>query len=215
MRGLTELKLQELLIHMRYCDIDILCIQETWTKSAEVYEEQGFLIILSGSELHCRTFTGVGFIFSPRIRKHIHSYKQVTDRLAFVNIFLQGGVLSIFSAYAPHNQRPLDEKIDFYRNLDVEYDSCSANLGKIVLGDLNSRLGLQKAGEGHSVGPYGFGTEARQRINVCYRDLLIEFCDSSGLLVANTFVQGAPSEKVTYMSPGTRPMDEITDSAFG
>ena len=54
-------------------------------------------------------------------------------------------------------------------------------------------------------------TEARQGTEVCNRDLLIEFCEASGLLVANTFVQGAPSEKVTYMSPGTRPMDEITD----
>ena len=109
-RGLTELKLHELILHMKYNNIDILCIQETWTKKAAVYVEHGFEVILSGSELEGRTFTGVGFILAPHVRRRIRSYKQINDRVAVINVSVEGGVVAIFSAYAPHNLRPLDEK---------------------------------------------------------------------------------------------------------
>ena len=39
-RGLTQLKLHELILHMGTYNIDILCIQDTWSKNADAYEEQ-------------------------------------------------------------------------------------------------------------------------------------------------------------------------------
>jgi len=200
---------------MKYNNIDILCIQETWTKKADVYVEHGFEVILSGSELEGRTFTGVGFILAPHVRRRIRSYKQISDRVAVINVSVEGGVVAIFSAYAPHNLRPLDEKLEFYRNLDNAYNTCAVNLGKIILGDLNARVGKQACDEEHIVGPYGFGRPALQRDDVSNRELLLEFCASCGLLVANTFMPGAEDEKVTYMNPGTKPADAVTDSSFG
>ena len=114
MRGLTELKLHELILHMGTYNIDILCIQETWTKNADVYEEQGHLIVLSGGSCPGRVWSGVGFIISPRIRDKIRGYKQINDRIAYVKLKLEGGVLALFTIYAPHNLKPLGERIDFY-----------------------------------------------------------------------------------------------------
>ena len=40
-RGLTDLKLFELVLHMKRYNIDILCIQETHNNAVAAYEEQG------------------------------------------------------------------------------------------------------------------------------------------------------------------------------
>ena len=141
MRGLTELKLHELISHMETYSIDILCIQETWCKQADVYTEQEYLVILSGTTGNERCWSGVGFIVSPSFRHRVRSYKQVDDRIAYLKLNVAGGVVGIFSAYAPHNGKPLPERFNFYATLDEEYRKCSVNMGKYLFGDFNARLG--------------------------------------------------------------------------
>ena len=48
-RGLTDLKMIELILHMKRYNIDILCLQETHIVDTDSYEEQGFLVVLSGA----------------------------------------------------------------------------------------------------------------------------------------------------------------------
>ena len=47
-KGLSEVKLFSICMHMRKYRIDIICLQETWALKAEYYSEDGFRIILSG-----------------------------------------------------------------------------------------------------------------------------------------------------------------------
>ena len=51
-RGLTDVKLVEIMVHMRRHDIHILCSQETRATKAEEYEDEncGFYVILSGAD---------------------------------------------------------------------------------------------------------------------------------------------------------------------
>ena len=64
-RGLTELKLFELVLHMKKYSIDILCIQETWVAESQIYKQYGFTVILSGSGLKGKSWAGVGFVVAP------------------------------------------------------------------------------------------------------------------------------------------------------
>ena len=75
-RGLTELKLFELFIHMPKYSVNILCIQETWKKESAAYREDGFMIIFSGSELEERSWAGVGFIIA---RTMVHTPSEVVS----------------------------------------------------------------------------------------------------------------------------------------
>ena len=148
-RGLTDLKMFELVLHMKKYDIDILCIQETRSNIVSVEVEQGFLVLLSGSGTDHRSYAGVGIIVAPRCRHRIKSYKQISDRLCSLKIKVDGGIFGIFSAYAPHNLYPLADRFQFYAELDHEYRTMSANVGKLVVGDLNARVGNQCPGEEH------------------------------------------------------------------
>ena len=97
----------------------------------------------------------------------------------------------------------MPEKVDFYKKLEEVHSQVSANCGKIVLGDLNARLGGCSGGEEHIIGPCTFGRRAVHAVDVPNRDLLVEFFEGASLLVASTFVEAGREEKPTYMEPGT------------
>ena len=168
-KGLTELKIIELIIHVKAYHIDILCIQETRTTTSQVHEEQGHLVILSGSERDGRNWAGVGFIVAPRCRYHIKSWKQVSERICSLKIRVRGGAVGITGVYAPHNMKPLDERIHFFSDLDAEYRKCSTNVGKFIIGDLNSRIGHRMPGENHIIGSYSFGRQVARSVDASNR----------------------------------------------
>ena len=213
-RGLTDLKLIELVLHMKAYSIDILCIQETRQELVAVYEEQGYKVILSGSGCNGRSWAGVGIIVSPRYKHNIKSYKQVSDRICSVKMKVSGGIIGIICAYAPHNLKPLPDRFGFFSQLDGAYRSLSGNLGNVIFGDLNARLGNQLPGEDHIIGAHTFGRRAVHEVEVPNRDLLMELCESNSLLVANTFMPGTPDEKVTYAEPGSAPLGTITGNGY-
>jgi hypothetical protein len=204
----------ELILHMKRYNIEILCLQETRISDTDVYEEQGFLIILSGTGQERRSWAGVGFIVSPRMMQRIKSYKQIDDRMCSLKVKVHGGVLGIITACAPHNLKPLVERFQFFTNLDREFRMCSANVDKFVFGDLNSRIGAQKVGEADVIGMCTFGREAVHKVEVPNRDLLLEFCVGNSLVVANTFIPGMNNEKATFMEAGSFFLGEVTETGY-
>ena len=213
-RGFTELKLLELILHMKKKDLDILCIQETRISSTSVYEEQGYLVILSGDDGTARSWAGVGIIISPRCKQRVNSHKQISDRMCSVKLRVQGGCVGIICVYAPHNLKPLDERFGFFSGLDSEYRRCSANMGKLILGDLNARVGDQQPGEEDIVGSFTFGKRAAHVVEVPNRDLLMELCQANSLLIANTFLPGEAHEKATFVEPGSTHLGPISEQGY-
>ena len=154
-QGLTDVKLQELMLQMRRNRLNILCIQETRIKDTKVYEENGYLIILSGEDCQNQSWQGVGFIVAPRCKHYVKSYKQVSGRVASIKMHIGAGTgtTGILCVYAPHNLRPLDERLNFYTQLDDVYRQCSASEQKYIVGDFNARLGTPLRDEEVIIGP--------------------------------------------------------------
>ena len=50
---------------------------------------------------------------------------------------------SIINVHCPHEARPDDEKEAFYAQLEQVYDGCSRRDVKIVISDMNARVGLE------------------------------------------------------------------------
>ena len=202
---------------MRRHKLDILCLQETWKSDAQYYcTDDQFLVILSGAvatgvPTRC---SGVGFIISPTARGLLRGFLQFSDRLAYIKLFNGTGVTGIFSAYAPHNLRPLPERAQFYSDLGTLYDKCSVDGPKVIFGDYNARLGQCKPGEEGTIGPFGFGAEARHSVDMPNRDLLLEFCFGFDLTIANTFSDTTDDKKVTFREAGFQPLAEVCSRGF-
>ena len=159
-RGFTDLKLQEFILHMKFHRISILCMQETRVGKSDVYFEDGFQIIMSGRSDDSVCWAGVGFIIAPWARDRLKNFKQICDRMAYVQFTVPGGSMALFCVYAPHNAKPQAERVEFYVRLDEEYRACSSICGKLIAGDLNARLGHAELGEEEVIGQHTFGRRA-------------------------------------------------------
>lgn len=206
-QGLTDEKLFSISQHMRKYSLDVLCLQETWISNAAYYRTfHNNLVILSGQDEGCnRSFAGVGFIIAPKTQCYLRGFLQYSDRMAFLRLNTGSGLVGVFSVYAPHNLKPLPERVQFYADLSTLMDRCATDGPKFILGDFNARIGLQQIGEESVFGLFGYGAEAAHKVEVPNRDLLFEFCICRDLYVSNTFIDAPASEKVTFREPVAHP----------
>ena len=134
--GLTEVKLLQVCSYMEKNGIDVCCIQETRKSKSEYYfTEDGFYVILSGGCSSEQEFAGVGFIVSPRAAPKVSGFCQLNRRIASLKLKVLGGKVAFFCTYAPHNLKPVAERMEFYEQLSDLYSRTSVNGGKYILGD--------------------------------------------------------------------------------
>ena len=203
--GLTDTKLHEIQIYMRQTDIHICCMQETRRCKSDYFLDNGHLVILSGRDDSEKKWAGVGFVICPQFARHLVGFNQFNDRIASLRLRVDGGVVAFFSVYAPHNLKELDERCDFYEQLSHCYSTTSANGPKIILGDMNAKIGQRRRGEEDVLGDFCFGVEASHRVEVPNRDFLMEFCWGHGLIVANTKFDNPVDCQATFRAPGAEP----------
>ena len=103
--GADQHKVRELMWHMKQRRLAILCIQETHITGIHHYNENGFLVILSGgSTAECsRSYAGVGFIVAPSAVPPVQGFCTISDRLAKLKFKATAGIITLISAYAPHS----------------------------------------------------------------------------------------------------------------
>ena len=212
--GLSLLKETEIIDYMFRFDVDVCCLQEARRSKSDVFKCNGYEFILSGSSDGPTDWYGVGFVISPRLRRHRRGFCQINDRIASLKLKCRGGTFAIITVLAPHNLRPQQEKWDFYEKLNQVASNTSTNGPKYFFGDFNARIGPSRPGEHGIVGPHSFGLEARHQVEMPNRDFLLEFCATHGLEIANTFCDVSVDKKVTYHEPGVPPLAPITCNSF-
>ena len=140
--GLTTIKVEEVCTYMICNSVDIMCIQETRRGNTDkYYTDRGFLVLLSGRGDGSKEYAGVGFLVSPSIQPSILGFTPHSSRTASLKLRVQGGCLGICCVYAPHNLKPLPDRVSFYEELERSLRSMSVNGPKLVFGDLNARIG--------------------------------------------------------------------------
>jgi len=171
-------------------------------------------VYLSGSLGTSPEWAGVGFIIAPSLQHHIVGFHPASNRVSSLKVKVSGGSIAVVCVYAPHNLKPLDERVAFYDVLETCVDKTKVYGSTFVFGDLNARIGQRRNDEEDILGEYCFGREARHATEVPNRDLLVEFCTSHGFFVANTLLPNLPHNLVTYHEPRVPPMSPISEAGF-
>ena len=84
--------------------------------------------------------------------------KRVSDRLMAMKLEVNGSILNIVSAYAPQVNNSMEEKNNFWEDLDGLIESISKE-ERIVLGaHLNGHVGKGNIGDEEIMGRYCAGT---------------------------------------------------------
>ena len=87
----------------------------------------------------------------------------------------------------------------------------SVNGMRIVLGDLNARVGHGLPGEENTIGSSSFGNHRVSDETGSNRALLLELCEAQSLAVTNTFFNVPLEQRATYRHVGVQSQALITE----
>ncbi|KAF2898322.1 hypothetical protein ILUMI_07853, partial [Ignelater luminosus] len=136
-----------------------LVVEEKVMELEEALSRLNYDIVVKGQQ-------GVGFMVNKKIKNQIVKFKEITNRIAILEIRLNKKEnITIIQIYAPTSTSEEEEK-DLFYNLLEETTTEHSNKGKtvIAMGDFNSKIGQRETGEEQIKGPYGYG----ERNSGCY-----------------------------------------------
>lgn len=191
-------KLENVLKEMSRMKIDILGLSEVRWTEAGTLRKNGYEVIYSGGDKHKN---GVGIILNSQTASCMMGYWAVSDRVMLVKIKGNHFNINIIQAYAPTADAEIEKVEEFYESLDRAYKQCKSSEIKIVMGDINAKIG--KGRELNIVGEFGIG-ERNER-----GELFVEWCIKNEQVVTNTWFKNHPRRIYTWTSPGDRARNQI------
>ena len=107
--------------------------------------------------------------------------KRVSDRLMAMKLEVKGSILNIVNVYAPQVNNNMEEKNDFWEDLDGLIKSTSKE-ERIVFGaDFNGYVGQGNIGDEEVMGRYGAGTRNKEGL------MVVDFGKRMDLAIVNTY----------------------------
>ena len=136
---------RELVNMMEQRNVDILCLQETqWKGNKARNIGGGCKLFYNGAD---GRKNGIGIVVREELAESVLEAKRVSDRLMAMKLEVKESILNIVSAYAPQVNNSMEEKNDFWEDLDGLTESVSKE-ERIVLGaDLNGHVGEGNIGD--------------------------------------------------------------------
>ncbi len=140
--------------------IDILGLSEVrWTQSGKMAADDTTLIY-SGETTHHQ---GVGFLLGKEAAKAIIGYWPVSERIILVKLKAKPLNIALIQIYAPTTESTEEEVERFYEKLDAAMKQCKSQEIKIVMGDMNAKVGQGRYED--SVGSHGLGARKNEAKN--------------------------------------------------
>ena len=190
---------RELADLMEEKNVDILCLEETkWKRSKARYIGGGCKLFYNGADVKKNE---IGRVVREELAESALEVKRVSDRLMAMKLEVKGSILNIniLSAYAPQVNNSMEEKNDFWEDLDGLIDSVSKK-ERIVLGeDLNEHVGEGNIGDEEILGRYGAETRNKEG------SMVGDFGKRMDLAIIKTYFMKKDEHRMTYKSGGKVP----------
>ena len=173
---------------------DILCLQETkWKGNKARKIGGGCKLFYNGAD---GRKSGTKIVVREELVGSLLEVKKVSDRLMAMKLEVKGSILNIVSAYAPQVGNSMEEKNDYWQDLDGLIESVSKQ-DRIVLGaDLNGHVGEGSIGDEEIMARYRAGTRNEEG------RMVMDFAKRIDLEVVNTYFKEKDVHRVTYKSGG-------------
>lgn len=146
---------------------------------------------------------GTGFIVSKRCKHIVLDFKPVNERICRIRLKGKFFNTSIINAHAPTEDKTDDIKEDFYDVLGRTYDQCPANDIKIIIGDLNAKIGREDA-FGKTIGRHSLHEDSNDN-----GVRAVMFAASRNMVVCGTLFDHKNIHKWTWTSPNGKTSNQI------
>lgn len=146
---------------------------------------------------------GTGFLVSKRAKHLVMDFKALSPQMAYLRVKGRFFNLSILNAHAPTEDKPTDEKEDFYDKLEKALDECPQRDIKIIIGDMNAQVGRE---------PYFSPTIGKHSLHLHSNENgehLINFAASHDMVIGGTLFPHKNIHKATWKHPNGRTNNQI------
>ena len=133
----------------------------------------------------------------------------VSPRIITARFNSKGRKVTIINCYAPTNNTTDELKQEFYDSLQDDLDHTPRHDTRILMGDLNAKIGSNNTVRKRIMGPHGLGclNENGER----FADL----CAFNDLVIGGSIVPHKTIYKATWISPDGRSSNQIDHIAIG
>ena len=115
-------------------NIDILCLQETkWKESKARNIGGGCKLFYNGAD---GRKNGIGIVVKKELVESVLEVKKVSEKLMAMKLEIKGSILNIVSAYVLQVNNSMEEKNDFWKDLDGLIESVLKEERIVISADL-------------------------------------------------------------------------------
>ena len=173
-------------------NVDILCLHETkWKGSKARNIGGGCKIFYNGAD---GRKNDIGIVVREELAESVLEVKRVSDRLMAMKMEVNGSILNIVSAYAPQVNNSMEEKNDFWEDLNGLIKIISKEKRIVLSVDLNGHVGEGSIRDEEIMGRHGAGTRNKEG------SMVVDFGKRMDLAIVNTYFKKKDKHKVTYKS---------------
>ena len=181
--------------------LDITAIQEMRWIGEGVIEKKNHMVFYS---CHNKEHIfGTGFIVNKRRKHLIMDFQSKSHRLCRLRIRGKFFNYSLICAHAPTEEKNDEDKDSFYDELDEVYNECPRGDYKIILGDMNAKIGKENEYK-PCIGKYSLHENSNDN-----GIRLIHFSSSRNMVVGSSIFNHRDIHKMTWKSPDGNTVNQI------
>ena len=189
--------------------LKILGLCETrWNGTGRTRLASGDTIIYSGQEGQPHIH-GEALLMTPEATLALLSWEPVSSRILTARFNSKGRKVTILQCYAPTNVAELEDKENFYEQVQAIMDKTPQRDLKILMGDLNAKVGTDNTDRELIMGRHGTGEQNENG------ELFTEFCTFNDLVIGGTTFPHKKIHKTTWTSPDGKTENQIDHITIG
>ncbi|PNF31855.1 hypothetical protein B7P43_G08920 [Cryptotermes secundus] len=175
-------------------NMKITAIQEIRWLGKGIMDLKKHTICYSGKAEGNKEF-GVAFVIEREFKSAIIDFKPISERICTLRIRTKFFNMTLMNVHAPTEEKEEEVKDYFYQQMEETYDSIPSNDIKVILGDLNAKIGKEKEYRGV------IGTESLHDTTNHNGIKLIDFAESKNLIISSTYFPHKNIHKRTWAAP--------------
>ncbi|XP_055588685.1 craniofacial development protein 2-like [Uranotaenia lowii] len=179
-------KLEQLAREASRLKLEILGLSEIrWPNTGEHKTQSGQVLLYSGIRgEHAARERGVGFLLSPQAYAALIRWEPTNERIIVTRFRTR--VRNLVQCYAPTNVADLQEKEQFYSQLNSVVERIQKGDIQIHLGDFNAKIGSDNQDLERIMGRHGLGQMSENG------ELFVEFCGNNNMVIGGSLFPHPP-----------------------
>ena len=150
-------KLAQVISEMKRYRLDILGVSECrWTGSGRQVTHDGSTIYSGHEDTHIR---GVVLVISKQKANTLLEWEPISDRIMKARFNSKHCKLTIILCYAPTNESDIEDKEDWYEQLQQAVAKVPQHDMLLIIGDMNAKVGSENSNCERAMGKHGCGVD--------------------------------------------------------